>query len=182
MRVIGGRYRGLCLAEFSGRDVRPTADRVKESLFNILMFRVAGARVLDLFCGSGNLGIECLSRGAEYVHFNDISEASLAILRSNLKKLKGEADYKITRADYAACLAAADGKFDIIFIDPPYADDCGAAAVKIIGERGLLSAGGTVVYERDRAFSGDSGGLTLYDERKYGKTYLSFFAAQGESK
>ena len=71
MRIISGKYRGMKLAEFSGSEIRPTADRVKESLFNILYGKFAGARVLDLFCGSGNLGIESLSRGAHSVHFND---------------------------------------------------------------------------------------------------------------
>ena len=95
MRVISGKYRGLVLSEFKGMEIRPTADRVKESLFNILSFKVAGARVLDLFCGSGNLGIECLSRGADFVHFNDISRGSIAVLNKNLARLRGE--------KYSAC-------------------------------------------------------------------------------
>ena len=99
MRIISGKYRGLKLAEFDGSDVRPTADRVKESLFNVLFGRVVGARVLDLFCGSGNLGIECLSRGAEIVHFNDISPASINVLKKNLARLKNERNYKITNLD-----------------------------------------------------------------------------------
>ena len=73
MRIISGKYRGMNLAEFKGNEIRPTADRVKESLFNILSEKTFGARVLDLFCGSGNLGIESISRGADFVHFNDIS-------------------------------------------------------------------------------------------------------------
>ncbi len=175
MRVIGGRYRGLNLSEFPGNSVRPTSDRVKESLFNILMFKIAGARVLDLFCGSGSLGIECLSRGAEYVHFNDISASSLEILKKNLKKLKTAHEYKTTHSDYTDCLAGLKDRFDIIFVDPPYASGLGDEAVKIIGGRTLLSKGGTLVYERDRAFGADCGGMEMYDERKYGKTYLSFF-------
>ena len=88
MRVIGGRYRSRVLAEFPGEDVRPTSDRVKESLFNILALKLYGARVLDLFAGSGALGIECLSRGAKEVVFNDLSKDSLAILKKNLTMLK----------------------------------------------------------------------------------------------
>ena len=85
MRIISGKYRGMKLTGFEGTEIRPTADRVKESLFNILYGRVAGTRVLDLFCGSGSLGIECLSRGAEFVHFNDISAESTSLLKKNLK-------------------------------------------------------------------------------------------------
>lgn len=178
MRIISGKYRGLVLAGFKGGDIRPTADRVKESLFNILYARVAGARVLDLFCGSGNLGIECLSRGAAYVHFNDLSRDSLTVLRKNLSRLKGAERYKVTQSDYSACLACAGDSYDLIFIDPPYALGYGVPALESIAARNLLSDGGVAVYERDRAFDGHICGLELIDERKYGKTTLSFFAKE----
>ena len=113
MRVISGKYRGMNLAEFQGNDIRPTADRVKESLFNILAAKVAGASVLDLFCGSGNLGIECLSRGARCVHFNDISAGSIAVLKKNLSRLRGEV-FTVTRADWRERLYAAKQPFDIV--------------------------------------------------------------------
>ncbi len=174
MRIISGKYRGLKLAEFDGSDVRPTADRVKESLFNVLFGRVVGARVLDLFCGSGNLGIECLSRGAEIVHFNDISPASINVLKKNLARLKNERNYKITNLDYSVCLSRTDG-YDLIFIDPPYQLEIGIEALKIIGAGNLLNDGGVVVFERDRSFDGEIKGLIKTDERKYGKTYLTFF-------
>ena len=160
------------LAEFSGSEIRPTADRVKESLFNILYGKFAGARVLDLFCGSGNLGIESLSRGAHSVHFNDLSPRSVAVLR-NLDKLKAE-NFTVTNLDYSACLARVKG-FDIIFIDPPYASDAGVRALEIIGANSLLNEGGVAVYERDIPFRGEIVGLEKYDERRYGKTYLTFF-------
>lgn len=174
MRIISGKYRGLKLAEFDGSDVRPTADRVKESLFNVLFGRVVGARVLDLFCGSGNLGIECLSRGAEIVHFNDISPASINVLKKNLARLKNERNYKITNLDYSVCLSRTDG-YDLIFIDPPYQLEIGIEALKIIGAGNLLNNGGVVVFERDRSFDGEIKGLIKTDERKYGKTYLTIF-------
>ena len=88
MRIIGGKYRSRVLAEFAGDDVRPTSDRTKESLFNILALKLYGARVLDLFCGSGALGLESLSRGAKEVVFNDSAKASIAILKKNLSALK----------------------------------------------------------------------------------------------
>lgn len=174
MRIISGKYRSLVLSEFKGEDIRPTADRVKESLFNIIAQRVPSARALDLFCGSGGLGLECISRGAEFVHFNDISADSLKVLKKNLSRIK-EQNYKITNQNFSDCLFALDGKFDIIFLDPPYRLEAGREALEIIARRNLLEKDGIAVLERDRAFTGAIEGLTLYDERKYGKTYLSFF-------
>ncbi|MBE7088334.1 MAG: 16S rRNA (guanine(966)-N(2))-methyltransferase RsmD [Clostridiales bacterium] len=180
MRVVSGKYRGLVLAEFSGSEIRPTADRVKESLFNILFNKVFNASVLDLFCGSGNLGIECLSRGASFVQFNDISKQSLTVLQQNLKKLKGENSYKITNFDYLICLSQANQGFDIIFIDPPYRFDFGESALSAIKKYNLLKQDGIIVYERDVPFMQEVEGFEKYDERKYGKTYLSFFKLKGE--
>ena len=177
MRIISGKYRGLKLAEFGGGDIRPTADRVKESLFNIISACVQGASVLDLFCGSGNLGIECLSRGAGEVHFNDVSLKSLAVLKKNLAKIR-ENNYKITNLGYDACLFTG-GRYGLIFIDPPYRSEYGTASLRIIGERGLLQTDGLAVFESDKSFVGEVDGLEMYDERKYGNTYLSFFRERG---
>ncbi|MDE6558179.1 MAG: 16S rRNA (guanine(966)-N(2))-methyltransferase RsmD [Clostridia bacterium] len=175
MRIIGGVHRGRKLAEFGGEEIRPTADRVKENLFNILGLTVKGATVLDLFCGSGNLGLESLSRGAESAHFNDISKDSLAVLKKNITAVKEEARCKVTNLDYLTYLNTTREKFDIIFIDPPYRFDYGAEALKVISQRKLLTENGVAVYERDRTFDGNIEGLENYDERKYGKTYLTFF-------
>ena len=174
MRIISGRYRGMVLAEFKGGDIRPTADRVKESLFNIIYSAVSGARVLDMFCGSGNLGIECISRGAAFVHFNDISKDSLAVLKKNLTRVEG--NYTVTDYDFSRCLRKGE-KYDLIFIDPPYASDFGVEALRLIAEGNHLSVDGIAVFERDRSFDGEISGLEKVDERKYGKTYLTFFKA-----
>ena len=178
MRIISGKYRGLKLCEFEGTNIRPTADRVKESLFNILADRVAEATVLDLFCGSGSLGLECLSRGAEFVAFNDNSPASIAVLTGNLKKIPHEKNYAVSRLDYAGYLANCKDKFDLVFIDPPYGSDAGIAALKEIGKGGILNESGVVIFERDRKFEDTVEGLTVFDERKYGKTYLTFFKGE----
>lgn len=178
MRIIGGKHRGRKLAEFKGGEIRPTADRVKESLFNILSQKIAGASVLDLFCGSGNLGLESLSRGAERVHFNDISKDSLAVLKKNIAAVGEGAACKITNLDYLACLSSAAEKYDLIFIDPPYAKEFGVPALETISKCELLSQGGVIVYERDRAFLSEVEGLKKFDERKYGKTYLTFFCEE----
>ena len=176
MRIIGGKHRGRELAEFGVDGIRPTADRVKESLFNILSVRIIDAAVLDLFCGSGNLGLESISRGARLAHFNDYSKESLAVLKKNIAAVKEEQACKITNLDYAVCLSGTTEKYDIIFIDPPYALEYGRKALEIISRRGLLNEEGVAVYERDRAFEGEVEGLDKFDERKYGKTYLTFFS------
>lgn len=183
MRIIGGQYRSRVLAEFAGADVRPTSDRAKEALFNILSTRTYGARVLDLFSGSGALGLESLSRGASEVVFNDCSKESLAILKKNLATLKvgiGK-EAKVYNFDFAVCLREQNEPFDLIFIDPPYRLDYGVNALKIIAERGLLKKDGIAVYERDVPFEGSVQGLDRYDERKYGKAYLTFFRNAQES-
>ena len=175
MRIIGGKYRGRVLATFEGEAVRPTADRVKESLFNILANRMYGATVLDLFCGSGSLGLESLSRGASKVVFNDAAKTSVEILRKNLKKLGVGEEATVSCRDYSLCLDFMASPFDLIFLDPPYAIDAGEKALQKIAQKGLLSKNGIAVYERDRLFEGEIEGLEVFDSRKYGKTYLTFF-------
>ena len=174
MRIIGGKYRGRVLAGFKGQEIRPTSDRVKESLFNILAPEISGANLLDLFCGSGSVGLEAISRGADLVVFNDVSKDSLAVLKKNLALIRANAP--VYNLDYKAFLERIDITFDIIYIDPPYKSDAGADALRIIAERRLLNTGGVAVLESDKPFSGDAGGLVRYDERKYGITYLTFFS------
>lgn len=174
MRVIAGKYKSRVLAEFGGMDIRPTSDRVKESLFGILTPKTAGSRVLDLFCGSGNLGIEALSRGAKEAVFNDASRESLQVLKKNLSIL-GISGQTVLNYDYAAALGAVKGKFDIIFIDPPYREQFESDALRIISQRELLAEDGVIVYEKDREIIFESDVLEKYDVRKYGKAVLTFF-------
>ena len=177
MRIIGGKYKSRVLAEFPGTDVRPTGDRVKESLFNILSLKIGGARVLDLFCGSGALGLECLSRGAKESVFNDFSSESIRLLEKNMKALgvvKG-AEGKVYTLDFSVCLDGLKGGFDLIFLDPPYRFEYGVPALEKIARRGLLNENGIAVYERDKPFEERIDGLEKYDERRYGRTYLTFF-------
>ena len=172
MRIIAGKHRGRVLAEFRGTDVRPTADRVKESLFQILSDRLIGARVLDLFCGSGALGLESLLRGAKEVVFNDVSDESLAILRKNLAALREHG--QVSQADYAACLMRVRGRFDIIFCDPPYKMDCREDVLARIASHNLLSEGGVVVWESEREEFAPEGWIRS-DLRNYGRTKIAFF-------
>ena len=165
MRIIGGKYKSRVLAEFPGTDVRPTGDRVKESLFNILSLKIGGARVLDLFCGSGALGLECLSRGAKEAVFNDFSSESIRLLEKNMKALgvvKG-AEGKVYTLDFSVCLDGLKGGFDLIFLDPPYRFEYGVPALEKIARRGLLNENGIAVYERDKPFEERIDGLEKYD-------------------
>ncbi len=177
MRIIGGKFRSRVLAEFAGKEVRPTSDRAKEALFNILAFQIAGARVLDLFSGSGSLGLEAISRGAKETVFNDVAKDSVAIIKRNLQSLGLSTGREacVYNYDYATCLDVVQGSFDIIFIDPPYRLDIGVKALEKIAKTGLLTENGIAVYERDIPFDGEVEGLEKYDERKYGKAYLTFF-------
>lgn len=145
MRIVAGRYRGRKLTPPSDDSVRPTTDRIKETVFNILQWDVEGARVLDLFAGSGALGIECLSRGAAEVVFADKSPASVALIRQNLKGIEGS--YRVLTADFTGVLRSGEDKFDLIFIDPPYRSGLGELAVDAAFDLGRVAEGGTVVYE-----------------------------------
>lgn len=178
MRIIGGEHRSRILAEIAGDNVRPTSDRAREALFNILGVSVRGARVLDLFAGSGALGLESLSRGAKEATFNDLSGESVAIVKKNVAALKVGDRASVYHSDFKAFLDTVKSSFDLIFIDPPYRFDYGEIALQTIAKRGLLSENGIAVYERDRPFDGAIAGLERYDERKYGKAYLTFFRRQ----
>lgn len=172
MRIIAGKHRGRTLASFSGDAVRPTPDRVKESLFQILSPKMQGARVLDLFAGSGALGLECLSRGAKEAVFNDVSKDSLGLLGKNLRLVKESAD--AFNLDYRALLSRIEGRFDLIFCDPPYKESYLKEILAIVKERGLLNRDGLVVYESEREEEGAEGWL-LADRRRYGRTNITMW-------
>ena len=116
MRIVGGKYGGRVLSGFEGKDIRPTSDKARESLFNILRDRIYGSNFLDLFCGTGAIGIEAISHGAKTVTFNDIERKSLAVLKSNLEKLKVTEDYKITNFDALSFLMRVQPIYDIIYM------------------------------------------------------------------
>lgn len=124
MRIIAGKFRGQKLVSFDSDVIRPYTDRIKESVFSSLQHEIIQARVLDLFCGSGSIGLEALSRGAQYVHFNDISHKSVGLLKKNLEKLKIEEKYyTISRRNADDLLKDKKLRYNIIFLDPPFAFD-----------------------------------------------------------
>ena len=194
MKVIGGTARGRKLKVPKGLAVRPTAARVKESLFNILSHDFAGLRVLDLFAGSGNVSIEALSRGAVKAVLVDESARSAAVIRANLSRLELNRRAQVWVAPVARSLRKlekAGEKFDLIFLDPPYDKGLVTTTLEAIGKSSLINPSGIVVVEHSgrEAIKPNYGNLMLNDRRRYGDTFLSFFhrqeavnpAAQGQT-
>jgi 16S rRNA (guanine966-N2)-methyltransferase len=121
LRIIAGKYGGLHLLSFDNKHIRPTTDREKESIFNILQNHIDSARVLDLFSGTGSLGLEALSRGAAFVQFVDFHVQSIKLIKDNIKKLKISEDHQVLKADVIKFLKTYEGPaFEIILIDPPF--------------------------------------------------------------
>jgi 16S rRNA (guanine(966)-N(2))-methyltransferase RsmD len=177
MRVISGRARGVNLKTPEGMATRPTADRVKEAMFSIIHFDLPGAKVLDLFGGTGQLGIEALSRGAAEAVFVDAAEKSCALIRENLKRCKMETEGKVVRADYMDYLSRSRETFDIILLDPPYAEVFLENAIKKISEIDILKSGGIIVAERPvgKEIPGEFPGFTRSKDYKYGTVLLTLY-------
>ena len=178
MRIIAGEKRGCVIAAPKGRDTRPTLDRIKESLFGIIQFDVAGSRILDLFAGSGNLGLEAISRGAQYAAFSDVSRESIRVVRENIQKLGFESRSQVLACDWLAALGALNGaekKFDIVFLDPPYASPLAERSIVRILEMGLLAQNGMIVVEHPAKLPPVvPQTVEIYDTRKYGDIAISF--------
>jgi len=147
MRVISGSARGRRLKTPEDDRIRPTTDNVKESIFNIIQFDIEGRRVLDLFAGTGQLGIECLSRGAESVVFTDQSREAVQLIRENLKSCGLRAT--VLQQDALSYLRSG-GHFDLIFVDPPYDSNLYETVLEIINSVDILSDGGIIVCESRR--------------------------------
>ena len=147
MRVITGSARGRRLRELEGTETRPTTDRVKESMFNILQFDVEGSRVLDLFAGTGQLGIEALSRGAAAAVFVEQRRDAAALIRENLK-LTGLTDRaRVVNGEALSYLASAGERFDLVFLDPPYAAGLWKPALEAVSRFDILSNHGIIICE-----------------------------------
>ena len=177
MRVISGKARGSVLKTPNGFQTRPTTDRVKEALFSILQFEIPGGRVLDLFGGTGQLGIEALSRGAKSAVFVDASDAACKLIKENLKKTKLEDNTKVVRSDYLQYLCSCKDRFDIIFLDPPYAEVFLETALKMITEIDILQSGGIIVAERPvgKELPWEYPGYTRSKDYKYGTVLLTLY-------
>lgn len=175
MRIITGSCRGRKLRTLEGQAVRPTPDRIKEALFNILQFDVEGRVFLDLFAGSGQIGLEALSRGAARAVFVDQAKASCAVVAENVKTTGFEEQAQIVNADYAAFLLRGAGPFDIAFLDPPYRTGILEKALSAVAPQ--MSRGGIVICEHpaDEVLPDAAGGFVRTREYRYGKILLTAY-------
>ena len=175
MRVITGLARGRVLKTLEGEDVRPTTDRVKEAIFNIIQFEIEGREVLDLFAGSGQLGIEALSRGAAYATFTDLSKDAVSIIKSNLLTTGLHKNSAVLQSDALTFLRNSRKKFDIIFMDPPYSNGLLQKALPLAAE--IVNDGGVIICEHPygEEMPETAGKFSLYRNYKYGKLAVSVY-------
>ena len=178
MRVIGGTHRGRRLTAPAGTATRPTADRIRESLFNILAGCLQDKQVLDLFAGTGALGIEALSRGAAAAVFVDRAKAALAAIAHNLTALQLTTRGHVIRWDILKnldCLRHAPHCFDLVFMDPPYDRNAVGPALAALLQVGVLAPGARIIVEHSRREPLPAmDALSLSDQRRFGKTLVSF--------
>ena len=177
VRVITGKARGVVLKTPDGMITRPTSDRVKEALFSIIQFDICNANVLDLFAGTGQLGIEALSRDAKFAVFVDEQESACNLIKENLKRTKLENSARVVRSDYEIFLKKCNEKFDIIFLDPPYAEKFLENALNFITEIDILHSGGIIVTERPagKELLCDFPGYSRSKDYKYSNTVLTIY-------
>ncbi|WP_417268995.1 16S rRNA (guanine(966)-N(2))-methyltransferase RsmD [Celeribacter sp.] len=182
MRIIAGQFRGLALAAVGKGDpaahLRPTTDRVRESLFNVLMGGrygdpITDARVLDLFAGTGALGLEALSRGAQHVTFVENGRKAQSLVTQNIKLCKAHDTTTIMRTDATRLPANPAAPYDLIFLDPPYAKSMGEKAILAAANGGWVAPNALVIWEESAAITPPAG-LGLLDSRRYGDTTISF--------
>ena len=177
MRVISGLAKGINLKTPEGLSTRPTTDRVKEAMFSIIHFDIPNAKVLDLFGGTGQLGIEALSRGAKSAVFVDSQDCACKLIKENLQKTKFSNIASVVRADYLTFLRNCKEKFDIILLDPPYIEVFLENSLKLITEIDILQTNGIIVTERplEKELSWDFPGYSRSRDYKYGKTLLAIY-------
>lgn len=177
MRVITGSAKGIRLKTPEGLHTRPTAERVKEALFSAIQGDLPGARVLDLFGGTGQLGIEALSRGAKHAVFIDNDRRACELIQENLRRTRMEQQGRVVRADYLDYLSSTSEVFDLVFLDPPYAEVFLESAIKRISEIDILSTCGIIITERpmEKELNREFGDLRCVREYKYGKTKIAVF-------
>jgi 16S rRNA (guanine(966)-N(2))-methyltransferase RsmD len=181
VRIISGEHKGRRLVGGKAAGLRPTSDRVKESIFNVLQKEVAGRRILDLFAGAGTLGIEALSRGAESVTFVDATASSLKVLRKNLQDLGVQDRSTILRLDGVKALNRLKEEFHLIFADPPYLEGFPQRIVDSVAQSEVLEANGILILEHHKKerFSFPEQKLSLLKQKRFGDTVISFLLKTG---
>lgn len=176
MRVISGSRKGHKLFDFTGMSIRPTTDRVKEAIFNLIQPYFPCNEVLDLFCGTGALAFEALSRGAQHAVCVDKDVHSLAITRKNAQALRFVEQTDIISACAEAYLENTDKRFDVIFLDPPYNKGYIMPVISMIMQNNILSDNGIIVLESDNTDAHDDvDGLLIQKQRRYGRTYITIY-------
>ena len=182
MRVITGSARGRRLRELEGMETRPTTDRVKEGLFNVLQFDIEGRRVLDLFAGTGQLGIECLSRGAAEAVFAERRPDALKLIRENLKVTELSDRARVVAGDSMEFLSTTGEKFDIILLDPPYAAGLLEPALEHIAQFDILRPHGIIAAEApaEKALPPLAEPYRLCRTYRYGRIGLTVYRRAGE--
>ncbi len=177
LRIFSGTLKGTSLLSLKGDSVRPTSGRVREAIFNILYHRVLSAMVLDLFAGSGALGIEALSRGAQFAVFVDADPSAVTTLQKNILRCKVQDRSRVFHWDIDRnlhCLAGFADTFNLVFMDPPYNHGIVIPALQNLNESGVLQKGAVVVVEHGIKEPMQISGFSISEKRKYGKTLVSF--------
>ena len=182
MRVISGSARGKRMKELKGMETRPTTDKVKESLFNIIQFDIPGRKVLDLFGGTGQLGLEALSRGARHCTFVEQRRDAVALIRENLKFCDLAENAHVVQGEAISFLSSCKEKFDVIFLDPPYQSDLLARSLELIKKFDILSENGIIVGETalELPFPTVEEPFEMGKEYRYGKIKLVVCHRAGE--
>ena len=180
MRIITGKARGTKLNTLEGLNTRPTSERAKEAVFSMIQFEIPGGNVLDLFAGSGQMGLEALSRGAARATFVDNSKEAIAVINQNVKKTHFDNESLVVTSEFEAYLKRVSGreKYDFVFLDPPYASDCIKKALKCLTEYNLLSKSATLICEsgKENILDGEDElkeKFEIVKQTKYGVAYVT---------
>jgi len=175
MKINAGnfKYRNLEIP----KEARPTSEKVREAVFSMINQDIHSAVVLDLFAGSGSLGLEALSRGAKKCYFNEVSAKNIVVLKDNVSLCKAEEMSEISKSDFRRCLSQIGEKLDIIFLDPPYSSGYYDEAINLIAENEMLSSGGIIVAEHDikKPLNEEYGNIKCVKKKKYGTIGVDIF-------
>lgn len=176
MRIIAGEKRGLRLISPSGHDVRPTKDNVKEAVFGSIQFSIQDASFLDLFSGTGSIGIEALSRGASFVCFADNSRESLGVVNKNIESAGYTDDSLVLFGDYSTVITKLSGRyrFDFVYIDPPYAASLYDDVLICISENDILSEKAVLILESDEELFSAVDTFKIIKKKRYGKCHITY--------
>lgn len=176
MRIISGTRRGQKLMEFEGMSIRPTTDRVRESIFNLIQGYIFDSKVLDLFGGSGALSFESLSRGAESAVIVDMDQRSIKVIKENAERLRFLDKVAILNKSAEDYLKSATEKFHIVFLDPPYNKGFIKPVIESIVEKNILEDDGIIVLESDHIDEhGEFDGLSIVKQKRYGRTFVTIY-------